>query len=122
MNSTAKTIITNVYQYFKKQSQKTKSVPLKLSKKTAEATGYSLHTVEWVIMQTRALSSSAFESPAKCYKAIWARIMADDFDVAAIWRTIHEFYDKRSYPTLKELLSVLIAKGLSSDYTLEVAA
>jgi len=36
----------------------------------------------------------------------------DDFEVAAIRRTIHDFYDRKEYPTLKKLLSVLITKGL----------
>ena len=103
LNSAAKTIITNVYQYFEKQSQKTKlSIAPKLSRKTAEATGYSKRTVERVIAQTRALSGSAFESPAKRYKASRVRIVADDFDVAAIRRTIHEFYAYKEYPTLKK--------------------
>ena len=113
MNSTAKTIITNVYKYFEKQSKKTKSSrPPKLSKKTAEATGYSSRTIEGVIAATQALSGAAFESPAKRYKTSRVRIIVNDFEVAAIRRTIHDFYDRKEYPTLKKLLSVLITKGL----------
>ena len=46
VNSTAKSIIVNVYEYFESQSKKTKaSTAPKLVKKTSEATGFSVRTV-----------------------------------------------------------------------------
>ena len=50
VNSTAKTIICNVYVYFERQCQKSKGRgPPKLMSKTAEATGYSKQTVHRVV-------------------------------------------------------------------------
>ena len=46
VNSTAKTIIYNVYKYFERESAKSKyRGPPKLTHKTAEATGYGERTV-----------------------------------------------------------------------------
>ena len=60
----------------------------------------------------RASSGAAFQSPVKRYTANKARIVLGDFDTEAIRRTIHDFYEKKEYPTLKKLLSVLREKGL----------
>lgn len=93
VNSTAKTIICNVYAYFERQSQKSKGRgPPKLVTKTAEATGYCERTVRRVVGEKKTLEGAAFVSPAKRYKAERKRIVVDDFDTEAIRRTVHEFY------------------------------
>ena len=57
----AKTIIYNIYKYFKKKSAKSKyRGPLKLTRKTAEATGYGEQTVRQIIAEKTALSGAAF--------------------------------------------------------------
>ena len=59
LNHTAKNIIFSVYSYFKKQHQKYKiRVAAKLSPKTAQATGYSVRTVERVVAMKRASSGA----------------------------------------------------------------
>ena len=83
-----------------------------MSSKTAQATGYSVRTVERVVAMKRASSGAVFQSPVKRYAASRARIVVDDFDTEAIRRTIHDFYEKKEYPTLKKLLSVVREKGL----------
>ena len=111
LNRTAKNIIFSIYSYFEEQHRKSKvRVAAKLSSKTAQATGYSTCTVERVVAMKRASSGAAFQSPVKRYTA--SSIVLDDFDMEAIRRTIHDFYEKKEYPTLKKLLSVLREKGL----------
>ena len=117
LNRTAKKIVCSVYTYFEEQHKKNKvRTAAKLSTKTAQATGYSVRTVERVVAKKRTLSGAAFESPAKRYKASRVRIVADDFDTEAIRRTIHEFYERKEYPTLKKLSSVLRGKNLFTGH------
>ena len=113
VTSSSKTIIYNVYRYFERQSSKQKStVPPKLSKKTADATGFSERTVNRVVAEKRRLEASPFPSPSKRYKKTRERISVDDFDTDAIRRNVHEFYERREYPTLEKLLQVLKEKEL----------
>ena len=42
------------------------------------------------------------------------KICVDDFDVAAIRRTVYEFYDRKEYPTITKLATVLKEKELLS--------
>ena len=52
VNSTAKTIIFNVYSYFERQSQKSKGRgPPKLASRTADATGHSERTVRRIVAE-----------------------------------------------------------------------
>ena len=113
LNRTAKNIIFSVYSYFAEQHWKSKvRVATKLSSKTAQATVYSVRTVKRVVAMKRASSGAAFQSPVKRYTASRARIVLDDFDAKALRRTIHDNYEKKEYPTLKKLLSVLTKKCL----------
>ena len=107
MNRTAKNIIFSIYSYFEEQHRKSKvRVAAKLLLKTAQATGHSVRTVERVVAIKQASSGAAFQSPVKRYTASRACIVLDDFDTVAISRTIHDFYEKKEYLTLKKLLSV----------------
>ena len=64
LNRTAKNNIFSVYSYFEEQHRKSKfRVAAKLSSKTAQATGYSIRTVERVVAMNRASSGAAFQSP-----------------------------------------------------------
>ena len=100
VKSTSKSIICNVHDYFDWQSKKQKSTPPKLCKKTAEATGFSERTVNRVLLEKRKLDGSSFTSPNKRYKESRERVDVDAFDTDAIRRTVHEFYEKKEYPTL----------------------
>ena len=112
-NSTAKAIICNVYDYFQRQSTKQKvTTTLKLCKKTAEAAGYSVRTVNRVLAERRKLDGGAFTSPSKRYKKPRERLAVDSFDTDAIRRTVHTFYENKEYPTLDKLLRVLKEKEL----------
>ena len=85
VNSTAKSVIFNVYKYFERESAKTKNrVPPKLTHKTAEVTGYGECTVRRIVAEKSALSGAAFSSPAKWYKIDREKIVMDDFDTKAL--------------------------------------
>ena len=65
VNSTAKTIIYNVFKYFERGNMKSRNRgPPKLPFKTAKATGYSEHTRR-VVAEKSEISGAAFTSPAK---------------------------------------------------------
>ena len=49
-------------------------------------------------------------SPEKRYVESRVQIVLDEYDVAAIRKEIHQFYERREYPTLDGLLGVLKAK------------
>ena len=54
VNSTAKTITSNVYLYFMRQSQKSKGRgPPKLTSTTIDATGYSVRTVLRIVAENK---------------------------------------------------------------------
>ena len=112
VRSSSKTIICHVYSYFEKQSTKSKStVPPKLCKKTADATGLFERTVNRVVAEKRELEGSCFPSPSKRYKKTRERVIVHDFDTDAIRCTVHQFYEKE-YPTLDKLVHVLKEKEL----------
>ena len=97
VNSTAKTIIFNVYLYFKQQSQKSKGRgPPKLTSRTADATGYSERIERRIVAEKKSLERAAFGSSAKRYKVERKKIIVDDFDMGGIWHTVHDFYQEKS--------------------------
>ena len=103
LNHTAKNIIFSVYSYFEEQHRKSKfRVAAKLSSKTAQATGYSVCTVERVVAMERASSGVAFQSPVKRYTVSRARNVLDDFNTEAIRHTIHDFLRKEGVSNLEE--------------------
>ena len=61
---------------------------------------------------SKKLDGSSFTSPNKRYKESRERVDVDAFDTDAIRRTVHEFYEKKEYPTLDKLLQVLKEKML----------
>ena len=84
-NSTAKTIIYNVYKYFQKETAKNKyRGALKLTSRTAEATGYSERTVRRIVAEKTELDGAAFTSPPKRYRRERKRIDPDHFDTEAL--------------------------------------
>ena len=85
---------------------------MKLGKKTAEATGYCKRTVERIIAEKKRLDGVEFTSPAKRYKKSRKRIIVNDFDYDAIRRTVHEFYTRKEFPKLDNLLQILKEKEL----------
>ena len=114
-NSTAQTIIYNVYQYFQKETAKNKyRGALKLTSRTAEATGYSERTVRRIVTEKTELEGAPFTSPPKRYRRERKRIDSDQFDTEALRRTVHEFYREKKYPTLDMLLVAVREKGIFS--------
>ena len=108
VNSIAKTIILNVYSYFERQSQKNKvRGPPKLTRRRADATGYSERTVHRIVAEKKSLEGAAFGSPAKRYKVERKKIIVNDFDMKGIRCTVHEFYREKKYPMLVSLLVVV---------------
>ena len=98
VNSTAKTIIYNVYKYFERESTKTKyRGPPKLTHKTAEVTGYGERTVRRIVPEKSELSGAAFSSPAKQYKVDRKKmhVILDDFDTEALRCVVHDFYREK---------------------------
>ena len=53
-----------------------------------------------------------FESPEKCYGMSRKKVVTNDFDRAAIRRTVHEFYTRKEYPTVQMLLKAVHQKGI----------
>ena len=95
----------HVYRYFRKEIAKNKyRGALKLTSRTAEATGYSEHTVRRIVAEKTELDGSAFTSPLKCYRRERKRIDPDHFDTEALRCNVHEFYCEKNYPTLDMLL------------------
>ena len=113
-NSTVKTLICKVYKYFKSQQNKSKGPSGSILKKTSEATGFCRSTVYRVLREQKHLGLKKFDSPVKRYVKSRKSICVDDFDVAAIRRTVHEFYNRKEYPTMTKLLAVLKEKELFS--------
>ena len=72
-----------------------------MSSKTAQATGYSVRTVERVVAMKRASSGAVFQSPVKRYAASRARIVLDDFDTEAI-RYYSRFLRKEGVSNIEE--------------------
>ena len=77
-----------------------------------EATGFSRSTVFCVLKEKDKIGDRQFKSPKKRYNKSRVIVSVDDFDVAAIRRTVHEFDDCKEYPTINKLLSVLKDKEL----------
>ena len=115
VRSDTKFIVCNVYDYFERESQKNMKVHqggVKLKKKTVDATGLSKRTVDAILAEKRSLGGGEFESPRKCYKKSRVRVDPDDFDISAIPKTVHQFYDQKTHPTLCKLHSTLKERGL----------
>ena len=116
LRSDTKAVVCNVYDYFERESKKNKKIHqgiVKL-KKMVDATRLSKRTVDVILAEKRSLGDGKFESPRKRYKKSRIRVDPDDFDVSAIRRTVHQFYDQRTYPTLCKLHSLLKERGLFS--------
>ena len=65
-----------------------------------------------VLKEKDKIGDRQFKSPKKRYNKSRVIVSLDDFDVAAIRRSVHEFYDRKEYPTITKLLSVLKDKEL----------
>ena len=109
-----KTLICKVYKHFKSQQNKSKGPSGSILKKMNEATGFCRSTVYCVLHQQKQLGPKKFESPVKRYVKSRKSICVDDFDVVAMRRTVHEFYNQKEYPTITKLLAVLRERELFS--------
>ena len=80
-----------------KKNKKLHQGIVKLKKKMVDATGLSKCTVDVILAEKCSLRDGKFEFPRKGYKKSRIRVDPDDFDVSAIQRTVHQFYDQRTY-------------------------
>ena len=78
---------------------------------TVEATGLSKNTVKRICSEG-AITGGSFGSPEKRYGMSRKKDVTDDFDRAAIKRTVHEFYTRKEYPTVQMLLQAVDQKGI----------
>ena len=111
----AKNIICRVHSYYEKESasyrNKLEWSP-KLTKSTAEATGYSCKHVQRVVAEKSFLEGDKFELPCKLYKVSRKQIVVDDFDTEALRRSVHKFHRDKKYPTLGSLLEAAKKKDI----------
>ena len=99
VRSDCRTVIYNVKKFFDERSRRLE--PIKVGdvvQITAEATGLSKSTVKWICSEG-AITGGNFGSPVKRYGTSRKKVVTDDFDRAAIRRTVHEFYTRKVYPT-----------------------
>lgn len=113
LRSGEKDIIMNVRAFFETEKRKGKSI-LRNSviDRTAKATKIGKTTIKAISREYR--GKSDFESPAKRYENNRVRINPDEFDRAALRRTIHDFYSYKEYPTLDKLLQKVHDKSIFS--------
>ena len=110
--SQAKYIVESVQKFFEHERLHSKAVMHnRVVDRTAKACGIGTATVKR-IHQEFADFSGTLESPEKRYDEIRTRIMVDEFDVTAICKEVHAFYERKEYPTLSSLLEQLKAEDL----------
>ena len=106
-----KDIIMNVRAFFETEKRKGRSIlQNRVLDRTAKATKIGKTTIKALTKEYR--GQGKFESPAKRFKKSRVRINPDEFDRAAIRRTIHDFYSSKEYPTLDKLLTKLHDKNI----------
>ena len=100
LNKQSKSLLLNVYNYFKKLESKSKSKGA--FEKTIDATGITHSTLSRILNENKA--NDKFESPTKRYMKSRKIIAPDDFDKDAIRRRIYQIYEKKEHVTLSKLL------------------
>ena len=80
---------------------------------TAEVTRVSKNTAKRICSEG-AVTDGSIGSPEKHYGTS-RRVVTDNFDRAAIKRTVHEFYTCKEYPTVPEALDLCWRKDKSCD-------
>ena len=85
----------------------------KVTDRLSSATGISKPKLAEINSESRA-TGGRFESPKKRKRYTVPRfaINVDDFDRAAIRRTVHRMYEQKEYPTLNRLLAKVRASGV----------
>ena len=78
--------------------------------RTAEATGVGRATV--IRIKREMNEKEKFESPEKRYRKSRVLINVEDFDCGVIRKTVKEFYENKTYPTLDKLLTKLKEKNV----------
>ena len=104
VRSDGRTIVYNVRNFFYESKRRLDQITVgDVAQITAEATGLSKNTVKRICSEG-AITGGSFGSPEKRYGMNRKKIVMDDFDGAAIRRTVHEFYTRKEYPTVQMLL------------------
>ena len=97
---------------FEKEKQEQRSLlHNQVVKRTAMACGIGTTTVSRLHKDFQGCEG-LLPSPEKWYVESQVQIALDEYDVAAIHKKIHQFYERKEYPTLDSLLGVLKAKEL----------
>ena len=100
ISSQSKYIVESVRAFFEKEKLKESCIKrLSVAKRTTEATGLSLRTINR-IHQEYVSHDGQFLTPVKRYGVSRIRINPDSFDREIICRTIRNFYCRKEYPTL----------------------
>jgi len=81
----------------------------------AQACGISYLTVRRIFMEAKNSSVDSdeevqFQSPRKLYKRAKKCSELDDFDADVARRIVHEFYERKEYPTAFSILSEIKKK------------
>ena len=112
--SQSKYIVESVYAFFEKEKQEQRSLLRnQVVKRTAMACGIGTTTVSKLHKDFQG-REGLLPSSEKRYVESRVQIALDEYDVAAIrtCKEIHQFYERKEYPTLDSLLGVLKAKEL----------
>ena len=112
VRSDGRAIVYNVKTFFEESKKRLQPIEVvNVLQHTAEATGLSKSTVKQICNEG-AVTGGSFGSPEKCYGVSKKKIVADDFDRAAIRGIVHEFYTHQEYPTVQILLQAVHQKEI----------
>ena len=110
--SQLKYIIESVYAFFEKEKQEQRSLLRnQVVKRTAMACGIGTTTVSRLHKNFQG-RKGLLPSSEKRYVESRVQIALDEYNVAAIRKEIHQFYEQKEFPTLDSLLGVHKAKEL----------
>ena len=111
--SAEKPLVERVRQFFEEERRAKNRISLnRVTDRLVAATGLGKTTLAKI--HTEFLSSQQFQTPQRKHVKREHRltINVDDFDRAAIRRTVHDMYEIRHYPTSDKLLVRVRVKGV----------
>ena len=109
--SQAKYVIESVRKFFESEKKEQKSILRdRVFERTAKALGVGVRTVYRIESEFK--TRDVLCTPQSRYSKSRVQVLLDDFNVEAIRRIVHEFYTKKEYPTLDNLLSVVKSRDV----------
>ena len=120
MSSQAKYIVNSVHEFFEKEKAKQKATLRdQVVKRTAAACGIGVTTVIR-LHKEYGDSGGILSSPKKRYDETRVQLVLNEVDVEGIRKEVHEFYQRKEYPTLSSLMEKF--KGNNSFNSLTTTA